>query len=210
MTGYDANYIVSDTVKNISSASTEIHTPPFHCPICTSTLTQSHQDSVAPEVVMYQCENGHGYYFPSGEFTKFKLGQTTKIGYFKLWQVPFGSPTATLLTTLTGLILSVGLIVGVISSQKEQVTTSQASEIISSHEAYSSNRSVTVIAITAEKTQLTLHIPQLTYQSPLQTTDGISHIVRINNINKGTYTYYFTFQKEGHALRSEYFSFAIK
>lgn len=211
MSGFDSNYISSDIVAEKILASDFSHDHPPTCPICQVILTISHQDSIPPDVTMYQCESGHGYFFPPGEFTRFKTGQTTKINYFKLWQIPFGSPTATLLTILVGFLLTAGLIAGIIGSQQAQVTTSKATGFILSQKAYLDDHAVTIVVLTQQKTLLTIHIAGYTnFQSPLQTTDGTSHTIRLTNLVRGSYTYYLTFQKDGKTLRSENFSFFIQ
>jgi len=210
MNGFDANYISLDTIKDHQPAR-ETHTSePYTCPICDTDLDQAKEESIAPDVLVYKCATGHGYYFPEGEFTKFKQGQTSKITYFKLWQVPFGSPVTTLLTTIFGLILSAGLVIGVISTQTEQVITTQATDIILSERAYVQSHAVTFIANTREQASVNVHIPALNnYDRPLDTQNGTAHVQRILDIPSGTYKYYFTIISNGKINTSSTYTFTI-
>lgn len=211
MNGFDANYITTDTIKDPKPTRPIEYLNPLHCPVCNTTLDHAHEDSMVPGVTLYKCSVGHGYFFPPGEFSKFKLGQSSKISYFKLWQIPFGSPAATLLAVFTGLILSVGLVVGVIGGQQTQVMTSKAAEIVSFQKAYVSGSTVTILATTTKPTMLQVHVPKLDgYAGYFESVDGTSHVRQVKDVIPGTYTYYITFQIDDKQLRTEEVTFIVK
>lgn len=181
------------------------------CPSCGFKLKRATGASIPDNVLAFSCPHGHGFYFPAGELSKFKVAQEAKIEYHRAWEIPLPSVAATLLTGLAGMILSAGLVLGVISGQREQTVVSRASEIISFERAYVSApaKSVTFIVSTTAETVLTVHIKQTAFPVPLQTTDQKSHVARVTGLTSGSYDYYFTFEVGGKPLRSQDHSFVM-
>lgn len=210
---FDVNYIRSiDLPDDLAIKGQAFRS--YDCPQCRLVLERATGDNVPPDVSAFHCPDGHGYFFPAGELKKFKEAQETKIAYHQRWQIPLASVASAMLMTIFGLILSAGLIAGVIEGQKQQTITSQAEETITSQKAYVDTRhqSVTIIALTSEEVALTVVVdgqeyPMLAPDAPPAGGLGKSHVVRITNISPGEHRYFFRFQKEGNALISPRYSF---
>ncbi len=181
------------------------------CPSCGYKLVRATGANIPENVLAFRCPNRHGYHFPAGELSKFKVAQEANIAYHRTWNIPLTSVAATLLMSLVGVILSAGLIYGVIGGQQQQNIVSQAQNIVSFQKAYVSteNKSITFIASTSVPTTLTLHIREMNYTNTLQSTDNKSHVIRVTNIESGTYTYYFSFDVDGKNIHTEDFTFLM-
>ncbi len=214
LSAFDANYLKSIDLPTTGPSGS---LTPFStkCPQCRKDLERTTEDNIPPDVTAFRCPDGHGYFFPAGELLKFKVAQETKVTYHKLWNVPLASVASALLATFFGLVLSTGLIIGVIEGQRQQTVTSQAKEVIASQKAYvdSQNQSVTIIALTTEKVTITVVVdgqkyPMLAPDARLPARQGKSHVVRIEKITPGDHRYFFRFQKEGKVLQSSVYSFS--
>lgn len=207
LSSFDANYIKSiDLTHELATKGLAFRG--YGCPQCRKSLERATGDNIPPDVVAFRCPDGHGYFFPSGELKKFKEAQEAKIEFHQRWSIPLSSVASTLLMTLFGLILSGGLVAGVIEGQRQQTITSQAEEIIRSQKAYvdETKPSATIIALTTEKTILTVVLDGKEY--PMLAPDGRSHVVRITNLTHGEHHYFFRFQKSGVDLQSASYSFS--
>ncbi len=212
LSSFDANYIQSIDLASdetpIQLASKNPAFQGYQCPQCRRSLERTTGDNIPPDILVYHCPDGHGYFFPAGELKKFKIAQETKIAYHERWHVPLASVASAMLMTVVGLVLSAGLIAGVIEGQHQQTITSQAEEIIQSQKAYvdSQSQSVTIIALTTEKTVLTVVVDGQEY--PMLAPDGKSHVFRLTNVSGGEHRYFFRFQKGGLFLKSSVYSFS--
>ncbi len=209
VSSFDANYLkyVDIPASQGESLRTQGLSLILLCPQCRKGLLRATGDNVPPDVVAYRCPDGHGYFFPAGELLKFKEAQEVKIEYHQKWHIPLASVASALLMTMTGLIISAGLIIGVIEGERQQTITSQAEEIIKSQKAYvdQTNRAVTIIALTAEPIALTVVVDGK--EHPMLAPDARSHVVRITNIAPGDHSYFFRFHKERERIESPIFSF---
>lgn len=209
LSGFDANYIKNIDIPDLAGLHPAVQGATLrYCPQCRKTLVRDTDENIPPDVVVFRCPDSHGYFFPAGELRKFKEAQEVKISYHKHWQVPLSSVASALLMSLFGLVLSAGLVLGVIEGQKQQIITSQAEEIITSQKAYPDNRGATIIAITAEPLSLAVILDEKAY--PMQSSDGKSHVVRITDLPPGNHQYRFQFQKEGKLLQSPIYSISSK
>ncbi len=209
LSAFDANYIKSINLPDDYTRGplTKQGVPLENsCPQCRKNLERATGDNIPPDVLAFRCPDGHGYFFPAGELKKFKEAQEVKLAYHKQWQVPLSSVASAMLMTLVGLILSGGLIAGVIEGQKQQTITSQAADMIISHKAYADSQAVTIIALTTEPVILTAIVDGIEYQ--MIAPDEKSHVVRVTNLVPGGHQYRFRFQKEGKVLASPVYSFS--
>lgn len=202
---FDANYAkYADLDDKPPAASNDDRTTPA-CPVCKKPLQEARGENIPPQVTVLRCNAGHGYFFPAGELSKFKKAQEAKINYFQLWQLPLSSVAGTLLTALVGIILSLGLIVGVISTQKKQITVPKAQSVITEQRAYTTagTRAVTIVARTSVETALTLFLNTPGgFESRMDTLDRRTHILRIDNVPSGDYTYTFSWVDQNGIRRS--------
>lgn len=213
LSSFDANYIQSidladdDWPIQLNTENQASHD--YACPLCRKTLERSTGENIPPDVLVYHCPDHHGYFFPAGELKKFKIAQEVKIAYHQRWNVPLASVGNALLMTFVGLIVSVGLIVGVIESQRQQTIATQAEEIIISQKTYTDpeKHAVTIIARTTEKVTLTVTVDNKEYS--MLAPDRQSHVVRIEKITPGKHTYYFHFESGNHILRTQEYSFGV-
>lgn len=213
---FDANFLKSTDIELENPAEAKVspsvsQSDILNCPVCGYKLTRAIGASIPENILAFHCPNGHGYFFPAGELSKFKVAQEAKIAYHRTWNIPLTSVATTLLMTFLGIILSVGLILGVVGGQQQQNIVSEAQNVVSFQRAYPSGntRSVTFIVGTTEETTLTLHINETSFNQILETTDHKSHVLRVTDLNPGTYTYYFTFEIDGRPLRTETYSFIL-
>ncbi len=207
LSAFDANYISSLDLTGSGLKAPQGLTP-FNtkCPQCRKALVRATGDNVPPDVLAFRCPDNHGYFFPAGELKKFKEAQEINIAYHEKWHIPLASVASAMLMTFVGLVLSGGLIVGVIEGQKQQTITSQASELITSQKVYADSRGVTIIAMTSEKTELMVVVDGQEYS--MTAPDEKSHVVRIAKISPGDHHYFFRFQKDGITLQSASYSFS--
>ncbi len=210
LTTFDANYIKGSNIADEEATGREPLKAPRRCPVCQKFLARQTGENIPPDVLAFRCPTGHGYFFPKGELAKFKAAQEVKLEYHKRWQIPISSLAVTLLTGLFGIVLSVGLVVGVIEGQRVQTTRSQARGVIVSQNTFVSGESAIITATTSEITSLTVTIsgPQQLVQQ-MNTTDGTTHLLTLINLPSGTYTYIFSFVKNTATMRSETYSFSI-
>lgn len=207
---FDANYIKGSDITDEEAGLKEPLKAPRRCPVCQKFLARVTGENMPPDVLAFRCPTGHGYFFPKGELGKFKAAQEVKLEYHKRWQVPISSLAMTLLTGFVGVVVSVGLIVGVIEGQKVQNLKSQAKAVIVSQNTYISGQSVIISATTSENLILTANIsgPQnLTQQ--MTTTDNRTHLVTLFNLPPGSYNYYFSYVKNNKTVSSDTYSFQI-
>lgn len=207
LSAFDANYLRSIDLPNSPALPASQGTPfrSYACPQCRRKLERATGENIPEDVLTYRCPEAHGYFFPTGELKKFKEAQEVKLAYHTKWRVPLTSVASALLMSLFGLILSAGLVLGVIEGQRQQTMTSQAEELITSHKTYSDNHGATIIAITSQPVDLTAVVNGKDY--PMLAPDNKSHVVRITDLPPGNHQYRFRFQKEGRTLESSVYSF---
>lgn len=207
---FDANYIKGSDIADEEAGVKEPLKAPRRCPVCQKFLGRVTGETIPPDVLAFRCPTGHGYFFPKGELAKFKAAQEVKLEYHKRWQIPISSLAVTLLTGIFGVVLSVGLVIGVIEGQRVQTTRSQAKAVIVSQNTYISGQSVIISATTSEDLSLTVSVsgPQNLTQQMI-TTDNRTHLVTLLNLTPGTYTYVFSFVKAGNTVTSDTYSFTI-
>lgn len=206
ISGFDASYIDINIIRTETTLPGPKLAERLYCPVCHNILTRANAESLPPSVTAYHCLEDHGYFFPVGELAKFKKALSSKLLYHKLWQIPLSSVRSTLLTGVVGLILSAGLIIGVIESQRQQTFTSQAEEILTSSAVYPSSvvKSATFTAQTAEQAIISVVIIGVTPQPvQLESIDGRSHVIRISDLSRGTYEYYFIVTQNGVEIPTE-------
>ncbi len=209
---YAANFLPLPTDdKPELAGQPETVTSALTCPKCGFKLDRATGPNIPDYTLAWHCRNNHGYFFPEGQLLKFKEAQTAKINYHKLWDIPIPSISSTLLTSIIGIILSLGLVLGVIEGQKQQTTVSNAQNIILYQKAYvlSPDNAVAILATTSEKISLTVHIEQLQYVSNMTSTNQKAHTLRVENLPKGVYSYYFSYIISGKEIRSPTYSFEV-
>lgn len=217
LSGFDANFLKSTDLKEVSHptrgplAMQGVPLRNVICPVCGKTLEAAHGENIPPDVLCFRCPAGHGFFFPFGELKKFKQAQEAKLAYHKLWQIPLSSVAGSLLMTIVGLILSGGLILGVIEGQRQQTITSQAKESIVTQRVYldSANRAATFVVQTSFPTTLYLSLKRRGLLR-LATADGYSHVLRLTGLSPGIYDYFFSFQKASKTLKTESYFFSLK
>ncbi len=207
LTGFSANFI-----KDIHEAPTARATdaPTFHpkCPECDTPLTHARGDAIAPGVSVWRCEAGHGYFFPSGELTKFKETQSAKLTYHKLWNIPLPSVASVLLASLAILLVSTAAIVATI--RQRQVIQSQAQSIFQRQRALVTEQGMAVfIASTTLPASVTLFVETNNYMAAMETKDGTTHTATVSKLTPATYIYYFLIERNGQRSVTRRFTLVV-
>lgn len=208
MNSFSANFILSPTEG--SPAKTLINQN-FSCPICQLTLTRATGDNIPDNIRAYECPEHHGYFFPSGELAAFKAAQQAKIAYHKLWNLPLPSVSSVLLAGILILVLAGGL-TAFQALQTNQVTTSQAQNLLANEHAYvvPDAHEVLITAQTDEDATLTVFIPSLNnFQENLTTRDNRTHMLVVQHVPAGTYSYFFSINIQGRKIPSDTFTFTM-
>jgi hypothetical protein len=97
---YLANFLSTETAKNVDSVLPKSKTVPATgpvCPKCGQTMSSIKDDSVPETVTVFTCPNNHGDFFPKGQLLSFKKAQQAKIYYHKLWGIPLKSAFAVII-----------------------------------------------------------------------------------------------------------------
>lgn len=202
---FDANYIKS--VLGAVGGPVTQPLVPYHCPVCQKELERARGSNIPDSCIIFKCPNSHGYYFPEGQLAAWKQAQEIKISYHKTWNIPLVSVAAVLLAS----IFVLGFYFSYQGIQPAQTST-QAKQSISLTHAYvqSNIRQVLISATSAEKTQLTLYIPQLNnFKGTMESKDGIVHTLLVKNVPAGTYEYYFTWVSDKATVSSDRYSFTM-
>lgn len=184
----------------------------YSCPICRKGLERATGDNIPDTVTVYSCPEGHGYFFPAGQLAAWKNAQSAKIVYHKLWNIPLPNVGSVLLTGFLTAILTGGLVIGLSVVQNRQTTSSQAKQFLAWQRAYAvpNTHILLVSAQTQEKTTLTIHIvTPYTIEKPLDTKDGLTHIIEVTDVPSGSYQYYFSWEQGANLVRSETYSVVI-
>ncbi len=181
------------------------------CPECKTPLHVSRDYNVPSSVTAFRCPAGHGYFFPSGELTKFKTAQQAKISYHKLWNIPIPSVSSVLLVSVV-IILFGGIIATTIAIRQQQTNVSQARQLLVSHSTLpTANATVFFVATTSVPATVTLHIPSANAAPVLmETTDRTTHTATVSTIPSGTFSYFFTITVNGKTVQTEMFVFTAR
>jgi len=190
-----------------------VHPPGVHlCPICQQQLARATGENIPEGVFVYECPDRHGYFFPTGQLAAFKQAQKAKIAYHKLWSIPLPSVASVLLGGFILAILTGGLYATLTAIRQQQVTTSQAEQLLVSQNVSVSpeTRAVLLSATTSVPATLVVHMPSLdNFQQELTTTNGTTHILFVPDIPTNTYSYYFTVTVNGRSSDSKRFEFTM-
>ncbi len=203
---FDANYLPLSVLSGDTTRPENITS--FRCPECHEPLERAHQDAMAPDVLAWYCSSGHGYFFPRGNLAKFRAAQEARVTYHKLWNIPLPAIRTVLLGSVVLLAaLTAGIAIGEI--QRQQVTETQAKIVLDYQNVVITNdRTVLITAHTLEATQLFLSIPALALTSPMDSSDGLTHTYYFGRLNPGSYTYTFSYVREGKTIE-ESFTFSL-
>ena len=182
------------------------------CPVCRKNLDRATGENIPDGIFVYQCPDHHGYFFPTGQLAAFKQAQKAKIAYHKLWSIPLPSVASVLLGGFILAILTGGLYATLTAIRQQQVTTSQAEQLLVSQNVSVSpeTRAVLLSATTSVPATLVVHMPSLdNFQQELTTTNGTTHILFVPDIPTNTYSYYFTVTVNGRSSDSKRFEFTM-
>jgi Zn-finger nucleic acid-binding protein len=208
MDSFSANFIKLSSVHDTAKTSTP---PPYYCPMCTADLVQSNGENIPDGVLVYECPQHHGYFFPAGQLAAFKKAQQAKINYHKYWHIAMPNVNTILLGSFLLLLLSGGLLVTFRGLTQQQTIESQAKQTLANHNVYIVNHTTVLItATTSSRATLTVHIPSLDFSEHMLTTDNLTHQLTIPNVQIGTYHYYFTITIAGHSTTSDTFTFTVQ
>lgn len=181
------------------------------CPECKAHLLSLRSDNVPASVTAYRCPAGHGYFFPTGELTKFKEAQQAKIAYHKLWNIPIPSISSVLLASVV-IILFGSIIATTIAIRQQQTNVSQARQLLVSLSTLpTAAGTVFFVATTSVPATVSLYIPSWnTTEILMETTDRTTHTATVSTIPSGTFSYFFTITINGKTVQTEMFEFTAR
>lgn len=181
------------------------------CPECKTPLHVFRDENVPSSVATYRCPTGHGYFFPSGELTKFKTAQQAKIAYHKLWNIPIPSVSSVLLASVVVILLG-GIIATTVAIRQKQTSVTQARQLLSSHATLpTASGTVFFVATTSIPATVTLHLPSANNKEiRMESTDRTTHTAIVSTLPPGAYRYYFTVTINGKTVQTEIFAFTAR
>lgn len=182
------------------------------CPVCQKPLIRETGENIPDTVVIYRCVDNHGYFFPTAQLAAFKKAQTAKINYFKVWNIPLPGVASVLLAGLLVLVVAGGGYFALTNIQNRQVTTSQASQVLTGRREVidAETRSALIIATTSTDATVTLHIPAMgNLQAVMPSSDRRTHAYQLNDVSAGAHTYYFSIQVGDTTTMSDIFDFTM-
>lgn len=154
LNNFEANQLSLAEVKKIVKPAKEISLVKNEirkCPCCQIPLENFRGESVPVNCQVFFCPNCHGNWFPRNELLKFKKAQETKLKFFKIWQIPLGSPFAILLPVLILFFIAASIPLTVYLTKKNQENRTQASEMIKNINILPINNDQVSIVWTTEK-----------------------------------------------------------
>ena len=128
-----ANFISTNSAKNIDSVLPKATSLPSHeptCQHCHQHMIAIKDDSVPNNVTVFACPNNHQEFYPKDQLLKFKKAQDAKINYHKLWGIPIKSAFAVLVPVVI-IFAAITVIPNTLQmSQTSQEARVKASEIL--------------------------------------------------------------------------------
>lgn len=204
-----ANFTPTETAKNLDSIQPKNlspSAPSITCPICKRSMTGIKDDVVPKGVLVYNCPNNHGHFFPLRQLYAFKRAQKNKLEYHQIWGIPIKSafaillPVAAIFTTISVLPLTLDQV------KQGKENRVKASDFITRPLVTPIDSTQVVISFsttTPSIASLTLNTPN----GPKNLTDSpnaqSTHVISITNLTPATpYTYTITANKETTGLYS--------
>lgn len=209
MESFAANYIkLSDSEDAQEEKATPLNRA---CPICLKSLIQKTGENIPDHVRVFECPDSHGYFFPAGQLYAWKHAAKAKINYFSQWHIPMPRISTILLAGVSFIVLAGGFFAFTRINER-QVTTSQASEALTSQKAYVSpeTKSIIMSATTSVDAAVTLRIPAMNnFSEVMRTADARTHTLFIPDISPGPHTYFFQIDVAGVKTQSDTYDFTM-
>jgi hypothetical protein len=211
---YMANFLSTETAKNVDSVLPKSKTvPTAHpiCPKCGQTMSSIKDDAVPETVTVFSCPNNHGDFFPKGQLLNFKKAQQAKIYYHKLWGIPLKSAFAviiplvivfTAITAMPTIIKQLGL------SQESRV---KASDILTAPLITPiSDTQVLISFSTKSPATATVRFTEgLDQTFTISQTPQTNHLLNVDGLTSGTlYKYVITLAINGKLTTTDEYTFA--
>jgi uncharacterized protein YbaR (Trm112 family) len=211
---YLANFLSTETAKNIDSVLPKSKTVPANrpvCPKCGQSMAGIKDDAVPETVTVFTCPNNHGDFFPINQLLRFKKAQQAKIYYHKLWGIPLKSAFAiiiplvivfTAVTAIPTIIKQLG------TSQESRV---KAGDILTSPLiTHISNTQVLISFSTKSPALASIRFTEgLDKTFTISQTNQTNHLLSVDGLAPGTlYKYVITLNINGKLTTTPEYTFA--
>lgn len=211
---YLANFLSTETAKNIDSVLPKSKiVPATHpvCPKCGQTMPSIKDDSVPETVTVFTCPNNHGDFFPKGQLLSFKKAQQAKIYYHKLWGIPLKSAFAVIIP-----LIVVFTAITVIPTIIKQIGTSQESRVKASDILTAplitpiSNTQVLISFSTKNSAIASIRFTEgLNKTFTISQTPQTNHLLSVDGLTSGTlYKYVISLNIKGKITTTQEYTFA--
>lgn len=211
---YTANFISTETAKNIDSVIPKSKSVPVAgpvCPRCGQPMSSIKDDSVPQTVTVFTCPNNHGDFFPLNQLLQFKKAQQAKIFYHKLWGIPLKSAFAVLIP-----MVIVFTAITVIPTVVKQIGTSKESRVKAGDILTSplitpvSGTQVLISFATRNPAISSIRFTEgLTETFPVSQTARTNHLLNVDGLTSGTlYKYVITLNINGKITSTDEYTFA--
>lgn len=209
-----ANFISTNTAKNIDSLipkATSLPVASPTCPHCHQNMSSIKDDAVPETVTVFSCPNNHGEYYPKNQLLLFKKAQDAKINYHKLWGIPLRSAFAVIIPVLvifTAITVIPNLVGEMNLNQENRV---KAGDILTPPMITPISTNSVLISFSTKnsvKTSLTF-TEGLTKTYDISTTPDTNHLISINELQpQTTYKYFITIDTNGKRTNTTEYIFS--
>jgi len=211
---YTANFISTETAKNIDSVLPKSNTVPSTnpvCPKCGQAMASIKDDAVPETVTVFTCPNSHGDFFPKNQLINFKKAQQAKIYFHKLWGIPLKSAFSVLipLVIIFTAVVAIPTIVKQLGTSKESRVT--AGDILTAP-------AITPISNTQVLISFSTKVPaktEIRFTEGLDKTFMVSqtsqtnHLLNVDGLTSGTlYKYVISINIGGKITTTPEYTFA--
>lgn len=209
-----ANFITTETARNIDSVLPKAHSIPAYVPTCYKcgqVMSSIKDDSVPQTVTVFTCPNNHGDFFPRGQLLLFKEAQQAKIYFHKLWGIPLKSAFAVLIP-----LFIVFTAISVLPSVMNQISISQenrvkASEILTPPLITPiSNTQVLISFSTQKPSKTSIKFTEGSDKTYITSeTPTTNHLQNVENLQPGTlYKYVIIIDSNGKPVTTSEYTFS--
>lgn len=210
-----ANFISTNSAKNIDSIVPKSSSVPAAapiCPQCHQTMSSIKDDSVPETVTVFTCPNNHGEFYPKNQLLLFKKAQDAKINYHKLWGIPLKSAFAVIIPVVI-VFTAITVIPNVLNlMQTSQENRVKASDILTQPLITPISSTQVLISFSTKnsvKTSITF-TEGLNRTIDVSTTPQTNHLISVTDLKpQTTYKYFITLDNQGKKVNSADYIFSM-
>lgn len=210
-----ANFISTNSAKNIDSIIPKATSLPVAspvCPHCHQNMSSIKDDAVPETVTVFSCPNNHGEFYPKNQLLLFKKAQDAKINYHKLWGIPLKSAFAVIIPVMI-IFTAITVIPNVLNMmQSNQENRVKAGDILTQPLITPISGTQVLISFSTKnsvKTSITF-TEGLDKTLEVSNTPQTNHLVSISDlVPLTTYKYIITLDDQGKKVSTTEYIFSM-